>query len=323
VTLSTHPKEEFASAAEPFRRELIAHCYRMLGSVDDAEEAVQETYLQAWRSYDGFEHRSSLRVWLYRIATNACLSALRRPVRRVLPSGLGAPSEDPDAAPVLAGSEVSWLQPIPDALVLPESGDPASISATRASIRLALVASLQHLPPRQRAVLILRDVLAFEAAEVADMLQTSTPAVKSALQRARATLERAAPSSDRLAEPDDRRARDLLDRYMRAFENADPDALRDALLADATLEMTPARTWFEGQRTCMRYVERFMRSPGEWRMMPTGANGQPAVIGYHRTETGAHGAFAIVVLTATAHGIARVSLFGDPGVFRRFEALAR
>jgi RNA polymerase sigma-70 factor (ECF subfamily) len=310
-------RDEFADATEPFRRELLAHCYRMLGSVDDAEELVQETYLRAWRSYGGFEHRSSVRVWLYRIATNACLTALRRPGRRVLPTGLGAPGEDPDAQPVLAGPGVRWLEPIPDALVMPD--DPATIVHVRASVRLALIASLQHLPARQRAVLILRDVLAFSAGEVARMLDMSVPAVKSALQRARLRLAQAGPVAERLTEPTDPHARALLDRYMKAFEQADPEALEQVLRDDAVLEMTPARTWFSGKRTCMRYLRRVMGSAGEWRMIPTSANGQPAAAAYRRGDDGGYAAFAIVVLGTSAEGITGITLFGDPGLFARFE----
>jgi RNA polymerase sigma-70 factor (ECF subfamily) len=187
-------RDEFARSTEPFRRELLAHCYRMLGSLDEAEDLVQETFLRAWRSHAGFEGRSSLRVWLYRIATNACLTALEQRGRRALPSGLGAPSDDPDGAPVEAGPGVSWLGPIPDALVTGPPQDPAAIAVARESLRLGLIACLQYLPARQRAVLILRDVLAFPAAEVAAMLGTSTVAVKSILQRARARLDQVAPS---------------------------------------------------------------------------------------------------------------------------------
>src|ERR1700753_943532 len=178
--------EEFVRETEPFRRELLAHCYRMLGSIQDAEDLVQETYLRAWRSSGGFEGRSSVRPWLYQIATNRCLTELARTSRRVLPSGLGEPEPDPGAYPEEAG--VSWLQPAPDALVTPDSADPAAIVAAREGLRLALIASLQYLPPRQRAVLVLRDVLAFPATEVAVMLGTTTESVKSALQRARGRL---------------------------------------------------------------------------------------------------------------------------------------
>src|SRR5438094_496879 len=170
---------EFAALAEPFRPELLAHCYRMLGSIHDAEDLVQETYLRAWRAYGSFEGRSSVRTWLYRIATNVCLTALERKRRRPLPSGLGAPADDPNAPMHWNDPEIDWLQPIPDALVVGESNDPAAIVATRDSLRLALIASLQYLPARQRAVLILRDVLAWSAADVAEILDTSVAAVKS------------------------------------------------------------------------------------------------------------------------------------------------
>jgi len=178
----------FVQDTEPFRRELLAHCYRMLGSIQDAEDLVQETYLRAWRSYGGFEGRSSVRTWLYQIATNGCLTELARHSRRMLPSGLCDPEPDPGAYPEQAGTEVSWLQPVPDAMVNPDSADPAAIVAAREGLRLALIASLQYLPPRQRAVLVLREVLAFPATEVAVMLGTTTVSVKSALQRARARL---------------------------------------------------------------------------------------------------------------------------------------
>jgi RNA polymerase sigma-70 factor, ECF subfamily len=307
---------EFVRATEPFRRELLAHCYRMLGSVDEAEDLVQETYLRAWRSYGAFERRSSVRVWLYRIATNVCLTAVERRARRALPSGLGAPSDDPDSPPVLAGPDVAWLQPIPDALVAPDSDDPAVVVALRASLRLALIASLQHLPPRQRAVLILRDVLAWPARDVAEALGTSTAAVKSALQRARGKLEHVAP--DEVDEPSEPEARALLDQYIAAFETADANALARVLREDAALEMTPSRTWFAGRSTCMRYLTRVLGAPADWRMTPTDANGQPAALAYRRSERGAYEPFAIVLLTTTTTGISRITLFGNTHLFARF-----
>lgn len=312
-------RDEFVRSTEPYRRELTAHCYRMLGSVDDAEELVQETYLRAWRSYGGFEGRSSVRTWMYRIATNACLTALQRPVRRVLPSGLGAPSDDPASPPVLAGSEVSWLQPIPDSLVTRESDDPAAIVSARASVRLALIASLQHLPARQRAVLLLREVLEFPAAEVAQMLEVSTPAVKSALQRARARLAENVPAPDQLAEPDAPEARALLNQYMHAFEHSDPEALERTLRDDAALEMTPARTWFAGKQTCMAYLRSVIGAAGDWQMIPIGANGQPGAAAYRRATHGSYEPFAIVILTVATDGIARITLFGDTRLFDRYD----
>src|SRR5580704_2300124 len=203
----TERSEEFVRGTEPFRRELLAHCYRMLGSADDAEDAVQETYLRAWRSYGAFEGRSSVRSWLYRIATNACLTALEQRGRRALPSGLGGPAEDPDAPPGPAEPGIAWLEPIPDALVTPESEDPAVIVAAREWLRLAVIASLQYLPARQRAVLLLREVLGFPAAEVASMLGISVAAIKSMLQRARARLEEVTPTREDIVEPTDPHAR--------------------------------------------------------------------------------------------------------------------
>jgi RNA polymerase sigma-70 factor, ECF subfamily len=309
----------FAGETEPFRRELFAHCYRMLGSVHDAEDVVQETYLRAWRSYSGFEGRSSVRTWLYQIATNACLTALSKPVRRLLPSGLCASEQDPGQPATATGPDVSWLQPVPDAMVMPGSGDPAVIVAARESVRLALIASLQYLPPRQRAVLVLRDVLAFPATEVAVMLGTTTTSVKSALQRARNRLKEVAPAADQIAEPTARRARVLLDQYIAAFENADTAALERLLLADATLEATPLRTWFAGRKTCVPFLrDHVLGSPGDWRMLATSANGQPAAVDYVRDEHGVYQPYGIVVLTVTAGGISRIVSFGDPGLVTVF-----
>jgi RNA polymerase sigma-70 factor (ECF subfamily) len=299
---------EFARRIEPFRRELLAHCYRMLGSIDEAEDAVQETFLRAWRAYATFEGRSSLRVWLYRIATNACLSALEHRRRRALPSGLGGPADDPDAPARPAEPDVEWLQPLPTRLVTPESEDPATIVAFREGLRLALVAGLQHLPPRQRAVLILREVLAFPATEVAAMLDTTTAAVKSALQRARARLDQV--TADPAEEPTEPRARALLDEYIAGFENADTTALERALRTDAAIELVGTGTWFAGRATCLRFLAGVIGSRGDWRMVPTSANGQPAAAAYARDGDGVHRAFGLGVLTVTDAGIARIIVFG-------------
>jgi RNA polymerase sigma-70 factor (ECF subfamily) len=310
---------EFAGQTEPFRRELLAHCYRMLGSADEAEDLVQETYLRAWRGYGAFEGRSSVRVWLYRIATNACLTALEQRGRRALPSGLGAPADDPDAPPGPAEPGLPWLEPIPDASVLPGTADPAAIVTARESLRLALVASLQYLPPRQRAVLVLREVLGFPAAEVAGMLATSTAAVKSTLQRARARLEEAAPAPEDVIEPTEPRARALLAEYMAGFEQADTAALERALRADAALEMVGTRTWFSGKLTCLRYLAHVLGQPGDWRMTPTLANGQPAAAAWYRDGHGDYQALGVAVLTVTSDGISRISVFaGGPAQVARF-----
>jgi RNA polymerase sigma-70 factor (ECF subfamily) len=291
---------------EPYRRELLAHCYRMLGTPDEAEDVVQETYLRAFRAYDRFEGRASLRTWLYRIATNACLTALDQRGRRPLPSGLGPPASDPDAPAVLAED---WPRPIPNALITPESADPAAIAEARDGVRLALIAGLQLLRPRQRAVLILREVLAFPATEVAEMLGTSVAAVKSTLQRARTTL-RDAPQVDELTEPEQR---ELLDRYLAAFMNSDLAALAEILREDAVIESPPSRTWFAGKRTCVAFLRHVMGKPGEWHMRPARANGQPAAAVWHRGEP-----FGVAVLTVGKGGIARITVFGFPDLAERF-----
>src|SRR5437763_1835681 len=218
---------EFAALAEPFRPELLAHCYRILGSIHDAEDLVQETFLRAWRGFGRFEGRSSVRRWLYKIATMACLTALETRSRRPLPSGLGAPSDDHRVAVAPAETSVPWLQPAPDALF-----NPAAIVAGRTGVRLAFIAALQFLPARQRAVLTLRDVLAFRTAEVAEMLDTTTAAVDSALRRARAQLAQAGPLEDDLAEPDEQIRRSLLDAYVGALTRDDTDAQVNLTSAD-------------------------------------------------------------------------------------------
>ncbi len=313
----TSQADEFTRETEPLRRGLLAHCYRMLGSADEAEDVVQEAYLRAWRGYGAFEGRSSVRSWLYRIATNACLTALEQRGRRALPSGLGAPASDPDAPPGPAEPGIGWLEPVPDALVTPESEDPAAVVAAREWLRLALIASLQYLPPRQRAVLLLREVLGFPAAEVASMLGTSTVSVKSALQRARARLDEVSPAPERVIEPAEPRARELLRQYIAGFENADITALEKALRADAAIEMVGTRTWFSGRATCLRYLAHVIGAPGDWRMTATAANGQPAALARYRGS-----AFGLGVLTVTRDGIARITVFaGDQAMADRFGAL--
>ena len=304
---------------EGHRRELTAHCYRLLGSIHDAEDMVQETYLRAWRSYGGFEGRSSLRTWLYQIATNRCLSELaRHGRRRVLPSGLADAEPDPGVL-LEVGTTVDWLEPAPDAMVLSDSADPAAIVTAREGLRLALIASLQHLPPRQRAVLVLRDVLAYPATDVATMLGTTTASVKSALQRARGHLAKLALAQDQIIEPTAPQARELLDRYIAAFEAADAATLERLLTQDVTLEATPLRTWFAGRTTCIPFLrDHLLGSPGDWRMLATSANGQPAAAAYRRDEHGNYQPYGICVLTVTAAGIRRITSFGDPGLLAVF-----
>ena len=311
--------EEFERLTGPFRGELLAYCYRMLGSVQDAEDQVQETLLRAWRGYGGFEGRSSVRTWLYRIATNACLRALETRDRRPLPSGLGGPAQDPDAPLAAAQPEVPWLQPIPDARFGSAPADPAAVVVSRASMRLALIAALQYLPARQRAVLILRDVLGWRAAEVAGLLGTSVPAVNSALQRAREHLETARPAEDEIGEPDTPADRDLVGRYAAAFENADMAGLVALLREDAVLEMPPLPGWFRGRAAVARFLGiKVMRGMGEFQMMPIAANGQPALAAYQRDQAGVYRAHAIQVLTPSGSGLARIVSFNDPRLFEVF-----
>jgi RNA polymerase sigma-70 factor (ECF subfamily) len=233
---SLEPEDEEAAAdafltdAQRYRRELLAHCYRMTGSLHDAEDLVQETYLRAWKSYKGFQGKSSVRTWLYRIATNTCLTALDGRQRRPLPTGLGAPSSDP-AGELVERAEVLWLEPLPDQHDDP--ADPSVIVGSRESVRLAFVAALQHLSPRQRAVLVMRDVLQWKAAEVGDAIGASTAAVNSLLQRARAQLDAVGPSEDdKLDAPDSPETKDLLDRYIAAFESYDIDRLVELFTAE-------------------------------------------------------------------------------------------
>ena len=319
TTTSTSDSSTFAAETEPFRRELVAHCYRMVGSAHDAEDLVQETYLRAWRAYPGFERRASIRSWLHRIATNVCLTALERRPVLVLPSGLAGPQDDVERPPAPAPDEVSWLGPLPDAWVAAPAEDPATVVVNRESVRLALVASLQHLPARQRAILLLRDVLAFSAAETAATLDTTTAAVKSGLQRARARLQGGGPEPADVLAPTDPRARALLDGYIAAFERSDARLLEEVLRADATLEATPFRDWQAGRATCLHVLATYvLGAPGDWRMLATVANGQPAAVVYHRHADGVLRADGVVVLTTTATGVSRVVKFHDPALVATF-----
>jgi RNA polymerase sigma-70 factor (TIGR02960 family) len=306
---------DFARLAEPFRGELIAYGYRMLGSVDDAEEVVQDVYLDAWRAYERFEGRSSLRTWLYRIATRAFVRALERKKRRPLPSDLHAPAADPTARVVAGDPELTWLQPAPDSLLTATTSDPATVVAARETMRLAFVAVLQLLPPRQRAVLILRDVLDWSAAEVAALLDLSVAAVNSALQRARVHLP---ADTDSLAQPAEERQRELLDRYVAAFQNADVDELVAVLTEDARFEMPPFITWFQGSAAIGAFLGPRMRGFGETPVIRTSANGQPAVALYPATANGQHRLHALHVLKVGPRGIVRVVAFMDIDALRRF-----
>jgi len=310
---------DFATLADPYRQELLAYCYRMLGSVDDAEDQVQETLLRAWRSYGEFEGRSSLRTWLYRIATNTCLRALETRGKRPLPSGLGGPAEDPEGPLAALLTDAPWLQPFPDALVSGGKDDPATVVAMRASMRLALVAALQFLPGRQRAVLILRDVLGWHAAEVAELLDVSPTSVNSLLQRARGQLARRGLAEDEIREPADLSDRTLLDRYAAAFESADVAALTELLRADAELEMPPQPYWFAGRDLVIRFLRsRVLTVPGRFLLVPTSANFQPAFVAYVRQDDGSYRSHGVQVLTLDGHRVGRIVSFNDANLTTRF-----
>jgi RNA polymerase sigma-70 factor (ECF subfamily) len=276
----------FAEEVERYRNELRVHCYRMLGSYDDAEEMVQETFLRAWRSRDGFEGRASVRAWLYRIATNACIDDVRR---RVLPHQLEPASFPASALP--AREDVPWLQPFPDVL-LDRSQEPDAVAVRRETIELAFLVAIQHLPPRQRAVLIFRDVLGWSARETAEAVELSVAAVNSALQRARPVLREHLPphrtewsaSSSSVVE------QELLKKYMAAWEAGDPAALAALMHEDVRITMPPYPFWFQGRRDAERIYAANLDPAGDayrgtWRFLPTHVNRQPALAAYLRTPT--------------------------------------
>jgi RNA polymerase sigma-70 factor, ECF subfamily len=305
--------ERFEVATDPFRREMLAHCYRMTGSLHDAEDLVQETYLRAWRAFDRFESRASVRTWLYRIATNVCLTFLTGSPRRSLPSGLVPPSLDPYVPAVPSSNEIAWLGPIPDTLVVDDRADPATLTAARQSMRLALIAAAQILPPRQRAAFFLCDILDQSGAEAAEVLGISVPALKSLLQRARARLDQHTITDEQLADPTDKRARSVLDRYMAAFEQSDIAAIERLLADDAILEMTGTATWFSGKATCVPFIATQAIGPlGTWRMLPLHVNGQLGAAAYLLGEDGRYHPYAIAVLATTLTHLSRISLFAEP-----------
>ncbi len=296
---------DFATAADPFRRELLAHCYRMLGSLHDAEDLVQETYLRAWKSYGKFEGRSSVRTWLYRIATNVCLTALDSRTRRPLPFGLSQTATQED--PLTRDHEIGWLEPFPT--------DPAAIVAERESTRLAFVAALQLLPPRQRAVLILRDVLRMSAAETGDQLDMTVAAVNSALQRAHAQLEDI--SEDAVIEPKD--AKPLLDRWVTAFVAKNIPEIVAMFTEDVVWEMPPYPQWYHGpDMVAWHLTNQCPAVPGGARMIETEANGQPAYGLYLREQDGVFRPFNLQVLDLKADRITHVASFFDLSLFPRF-----
>ncbi|MFZ0040823.1 MAG: sigma-70 family RNA polymerase sigma factor [Solirubrobacteraceae bacterium] len=308
-------EEAFAELTAPHHRELQVHCYRILGSLQDAEDLLQETLLAAWRGLEQFEGRSSLRAWLYTIATNRCLNALRDRARRPQPVGI---PEGHAAQLSENAAEISWLQPYPDAwlegLADAAPGPEARFEA-KETIALAFVAGLQHLAPRQRAVLVLKDVLGFHADEVADMLATSEASVNSALQRARATLEQRLPARrERLAVPMTGAERELVSRFADAFESDDIDGMVAMLTEDVVVSMPPQPEWHAGREAVEAFIRlRYEMREGPWRFVPTGANGQPAYA-YYLLEGDSWVRSGLFVVGVVSDGISSITRFGEDDV---------
>jgi RNA polymerase sigma-70 factor, ECF subfamily len=303
------PTSELAPQLEQHRRELTAYAYRMLGSAFEAEDAVQEAFVRAWRAFDRFEGRAALRSWLYRIATNVCLDMLSSRQRRARPMDLGpASSADGPLGPMLP--EVTWIEPIPDGRVIPEAADPADLAVARESVRLAFVAALQHLPARQRAVLILREVLRWHADEVAELMETSVASVNSALQRARATLA-ASRLDEQPAKPMDDEQRQLLARYVDAFERYDMDKLTSLLHEDANWNMPPFELWLQTHAD----IRTFCLGPGIGcdgsRLVPVSANGSPAFAQYKPGPDGGYVPWSLQVLELRDGAIGGITFFLD------------
>jgi RNA polymerase sigma-70 factor, ECF subfamily len=308
-------EESFAELIEPHRRELHAHCYRMLGSVHDADDALQETLLGAWKGRGGFEGRSSLRSWLYAIATNACLRILEGRKRRELPGGTGQ-GDDPRKPLGEPLSESVWVEPYPDERLRYEN---------RESVELAYVAALQLLPPNQRAALILREVLGFSARETAEILETSVPSVNSALQRARAKLERELPArsqQETLRALGDKRSRELVTRFVEAWNRADVAGIVAMLSEEASFSMPPMPTWFRGKDDIAAFLTAFLererRSGSIWRYEATSASGQPAMLGYRRKRESTRDQLdSLVVFSFEGELVAAITTFLGIGVLAR------
>ena len=321
----------FSSVVEPYRGELQAHCYRMLGSMYDAEDAVQETLLRAWRGLTGFQGRSSVRSWLYTIATNTCLTQISRRPKRVLPIDYG-PAADPHVAPGEPVIESVWVEPYPDEALGCEDGyaAPEARYERRESVELAFIAALQHLAPNQRAVLILRDVLGFSARETAEMLETTVASVNSALQRARAAVEERVPEQSQqatLRSLGDQALSELIDRYVDAWERCDVEAFAAMLAEDATFTMPPLASWYRTRKEIETWARQSPLSGAwRWRAVLTTANGQPALAFYSWDgDTGTYLPFALNVLSLRGEEIVDVTAFivrstesSDPEAYVRF-----
>ena len=316
-------EDGFARLTEPYRRALLAHCYRMLGSLADAEDALQETLLRAWRGLASFEGRSSLRSWLYTIATNACLRVIERRPKRVLPIDY-APAADPHDGLAEPLVESVWVEPYPDETIGLEDGlaGPEARYEQRESVELAFIAALQHLSARHRAVLILRDVLGFSAREAAGILETTPTAVDSALQRAHKAVDERLPERSQqavLGSLDDKGVREIVDQYVEAFERADVEAVVSMLAADGAFTMPPLPTWYRGREAVAAFLSGHVLREKRWRVVPVRANAQLAFGNYRLDER--REAFeprSISVLTLAREGIAEITTFLDPGLFPRF-----
>lgn len=313
-------QQAFTDLIEPFRNELTAHCYRLTGSLQDAEDMVQETMLRAWRKLDSYAGRASLRAWVYKIATNACLDDLKKKRRRSLPSSTHKPA-DPDQPFAPPTSEPVWLEPFPDELLTGSSISPEARYSQRENISLAFTVALQNLAPRQRAVLLLRDVLGWRASETAEALEMSLSAANSALFRARKILENAYYSAP---EPSTETAT-LLDRYIRAWERADIEGLVKLIKTDAQFTMPPSPSWYQGRQAIAAMISNFLFAGdalGRWRLQPISANGQPAFAFYQRVdEASEYQAFGIHVLRIEDGEIASICHFLHAGLFPRFGLL--
>ncbi|MET9515879.1 sigma-70 family RNA polymerase sigma factor [Streptomyces sp. NPDC002994] len=304
--------QDLDSRLEKHRTELTGYCYRMLGSAFEADDAVQDTMVRAWRNFDKFEGRSSLRSWLYRIATNVCLDMLNAGNRRARPMDLTAATPVAQAA-LNSRPEVTWLEPVPDGRVLPSVADPAETAVARESVRLAFVAALQHLPPKQRAVLILREVLAWKASEVAELLETTVASVNSALQRARATIAEHGSQETDTANPLDEEQQKLLERYVAAFEGYDMTALTALLHEDATLSMPPYDLWLRGHDDIVGWMLGVGEVCRGSKLVPVVANGTPAFAHYHPSQSG-DGSFepwALMVIEIVEGKVSGITSFLD------------
>jgi RNA polymerase sigma-70 factor (ECF subfamily) len=317
-------RQAFGDLTETYRRALLAYCYRLLGSSEDAEDLVQDVLLRAWLKLDTFEPRGSFRSWLYKIATHACLNVLARSPRRSLPIAT-YPHADPQVPPGPVGGEHIWLEPFPDDLVADTATGPEAIYSLRESVTLAFLVALHLLPPQQRAILILRDVLEWRADEVAHLLDITVPAVNSALYRARVTVAKHYhPGGLEQAMPPmiGNSLQELLNRYLRAWENANVADLVALLKEDATFSMPPLPAWFLGREAIGTFLAAVIfrgATPGSWRLLPTHANGNPAFGIYQRNEaSGGYGAFGIAVVAANGAEVASTTIFMQPTLCARF-----